>query len=307
MRMYNIIQDLIPGLPQTPYRHGVGQYEGVVSHCTDSSNRSGGDTPKRERDYEAETYNHAFVHFFVGVENGNQPVIRQVADTNYIAYGAGPYANKRFVHVELCMYDDPQLFAMAYDAYCFILAKILYDRKLGVTPAQADGSGTLWAHADVTRILGGTTHEDPIAYLKQHGISWDQHVANVKAYYDWLAGQNQTANTQTATQLQNNQILLKRGSTGELVKKLQKRLGITVDGIFGPQTEQAVKSFQRVHGLVVDGIVGQKTWDALFLKQYCVTVDGKAVLESVDVEKVASAVKDALKKGAKEVLIKPQN
>lgn len=57
--------------------------------------------------------------------------------------------------------------------------------------------------------------------------------------------------------------ILKKGSKGEDVKKLQKALGITVDGDFGPKTEEAVKSFQKSKGLVADGIVGSKTWSAL--------------------------------------------
>lgn len=62
---------------------------------------------------------------------------------------------------------------------------------------------------------------------------------------------------------------------GEDVKKLQKRLQISADGIFGPLTKQAVMNWQRVHnakgrvvlkgkGLTVDGIVGPLTWNALF-------------------------------------------
>ncbi|EIT83764.1 N-acetylmuramoyl-L-alanine amidase [Fictibacillus macauensis ZFHKF-1] len=182
---YSITKNFIPGLPTFPYRHGVGAYEGVVSHCTDSSNRSGGDTPSKERAYEARTFNQAFVHFFVGVENGDA-VILQVASTDYGAYGAGPVANKRFVHVELCMYDDEALFSKAYDAYVYVLAKLLHDRKLDVTKAAADGSGTLWSHKDVNKFLGGTTHEDPIAYLAEHNISWNQHVKNVASQYSSL-------------------------------------------------------------------------------------------------------------------------
>lgn len=36
-----------------------------------------------------------------------------------------------------------------------------------------------------------------------------------------------------------------------------------MDGVFGPNTEQAVKSFQKCVRLTVDGIVGPKTWAAL--------------------------------------------
>ncbi len=62
---------------------------------------------------------------------------------------------------------------------------------------------------------------------------------------------------------------LRRGSRGDLVTTLQKRLKTwgyytgNVDGIFGSQTEQAVKYFQRKNGLAVDGIVGPATAKAI--------------------------------------------
>jgi hypothetical protein len=57
--------------------------------------------------------------------------------------------------------------------------------------------------------------------------------------------------------------ILKKGSKGEEVKDLQRKLGISVDGIFGSGTEQAVKNFQSKNGLTADGIVGNKTWAKL--------------------------------------------
>ncbi len=62
---------------------------------------------------------------------------------------------------------------------------------------------------------------------------------------------------------------LRRGSRGDLVTTLQKRLKTwgyytgNVDGVFGSQTEQAVKYFQRKNGLAVDGIVGPATAKAV--------------------------------------------
>ena len=57
--------------------------------------------------------------------------------------------------------------------------------------------------------------------------------------------------------------ILKRGSRGEAVVKLQRLLGIGDDGVFGYGTERAVKDFQRSRGLYPDGIVGKATWGEL--------------------------------------------
>lgn len=59
-------------------------------------------------------------------------------------------------------------------------------------------------------------------------------------------------------------MLLKLGSTGEDVNKLQIRLGIDPVGKFGNKTDAAVKGFQSAHGLTPDGIVGDATWNKLF-------------------------------------------
>jgi len=58
-------------------------------------------------------------------------------------------------------------------------------------------------------------------------------------------------------------MLLKLGSEGEDVKKLQIKLGVDPIGKFGPKTEAAVKAWQSEHGLNADGIVGDKTWGVI--------------------------------------------
>jgi len=62
-------------------------------------------------------------------------------------------------------------------------------------------------------------------------------------------------------------MLLKVGSKGEDVKKLQAKLGLGADGIFGKGTEEAIKSFQLKNGLSPDGLVGEGTWSKLFGSQ----------------------------------------
>jgi hypothetical protein len=65
-----------------------------------------------------------------------------------------------------------------------------------------------------------------------------------------------------------SEIVVKRGDRGSAVRSIQRQLGISADGVFGPQTERAVKRFQRRHDLVPDGIVGPLTRGALGLQPF---------------------------------------
>jgi hypothetical protein len=44
---------------------------------------------------------------------------------------------------------------------------------------------------------------------------------------------------------------------------VQKALGISADGIYGPQTRGAIRRFQRAHGIAVTGVAGPDTLAAL--------------------------------------------
>jgi len=61
--------------------------------------------------------------------------------------------------------------------------------------------------------------------------------------------------------------IVKKGMTGAPVKRLQEKLGIDADGIFGPGTEKAVREFQQSAGVSVDGIAGPDTFSALGLDE----------------------------------------
>jgi peptidoglycan hydrolase-like protein with peptidoglycan-binding domain len=66
-------------------------------------------------------------------------------------------------------------------------------------------------------------------------------------------------------------IEVQQGSAGDAVRAAQSQIRsrgdganqITIDGIFGPVTDNAVRAFQTLLGLSVDGIVGPQTWNHL--------------------------------------------
>jgi hypothetical protein len=72
------------------------------------------------------------------------------------------------------------------------------------------------------------------------------------------------------------------GASTSVVRAAQQALGITADGIAGPQTRRAVRAFQRAHGLTADGVLGPKTLGAL-------GVSGGASLRSADAAPAVAA------------------
>ena len=64
------------------------------------------------------------------------------------------------------------------------------------------------------------------------------------------------------------EVALKRGDSGPAVAKVQRKLHVQADGIFGAGTQRAVKRFQRRHGITADGVVGAETRQALRLAAF---------------------------------------
>jgi N-acetylmuramoyl-L-alanine amidase len=86
--------------------------------------------------------------------------------------------------------------------------------------------------------------------------------------FQTIVGLPPTGTADKATWDAINLILAKRivrlnHAGGPVVRYLQHRVGVTVDGVYGPQSEAAMKRFQKQNGLVDDGIVGPNTWQRL--------------------------------------------
>ena len=58
-------------------------------------------------------------------------------------------------------------------------------------------------------------------------------------------------------------ILLRQGTSGDSVRKMQTALGIAADGKFGPGTEKALRAYQQKMGLVADGMAGPRTLEKM--------------------------------------------
>ena len=91
-------------------------------------------------------------------------------------------------------------------------------------------------------------------------------------------------------------MLLKVGSKGDDVKKLQEKLGLSADGSFGPNTEKKVKEWQSANGLTADGLVGDGTWAKMFGTSTPVTPSTPTATSagSIDLSKLKGHVPDAV-------------
>ncbi|MBQ4343667.1 MAG: peptidoglycan-binding protein [Erysipelotrichaceae bacterium] len=128
----------------------------------------------------------------------------------------------------------------------------------------------------IDSFFGSGTRAAVIAFQRLAGLTPDGIVGPatwntlVEAYEDTLAVQVPEQNllgTYPGTPV-------RYGSQGENVRKVQSALNtinqangtlttLTVDGVFGAQTEAAVRAFQSQNGLAADGIVGPATWNGI--------------------------------------------
>ncbi|PTJ91575.1 glucosaminidase domain-containing protein [Staphylococcus simulans] len=155
-------QDYSSYIPKYNYRYG--KPEGIVIHDTANENS----TLNNEVAYMKNNWQNAFVHGFV---DGNRIV--ETANTDYLAWGAGPVANERYIHMELVHTHDKDSFARQMNNIADYAATNLQYYGLKPDSAEYDGRGTVWTHRAVSNFLGGTDHVDPHGYLQSRGYNYD--------------------------------------------------------------------------------------------------------------------------------------
>ena len=131
---------------------------------------------------------------------------------------------------------------------------------------------------NVDGIFGKKTKQAVIAFQKGYGLPPDGIVGNRTWDELWRAYQG-ILDVLPANYLGKGPATypgtpLRQGSSGEAVVELQTYLSflsgafpaipqIPVTGTFGEETKNAVRIFQSMMGMTVDGVVGPETWDAI--------------------------------------------
>lgn len=155
------------------YNNGKGHPTMIINHDTanDNSNING------EIAYMIRNQDAAFVHDFV---DGNRLV--GIADTDYLAWGAGPQGNGRGVQIEQVHVHSKDDFAREIMNLAQFNVNIM--KQYGLTPSlgQPNGSGSVWTHAMVSRYLGGSDHADPDGYWAQNAKQWFGSTYNINDF-----------------------------------------------------------------------------------------------------------------------------
>lgn len=160
------------------YRNG--KPEGIVIHETAKPNISAqqwADIYNKEWQ-KRQTYVHAFV---------DHKQVVQIAPTDKTVWGAGYYANQRFIQVELCEENNFEDFAQSLQNDATYVATLLHKYNLKPSLATSAQTGTIWSHHDVSRYLGDTTHTDPDDYFAKNNYSMAQFFDLIKQRYDELS------------------------------------------------------------------------------------------------------------------------
>lgn len=140
-------------------------------------------------------------------------------------------------------------------------------------------NGVSWDHDHYRNIIGEKDYKTAVEYLYQDGYATDPGYAKkltdlIEQYHldhydveEQLSKPRPKPSASAIRPYPGHVFKLTNPYTkdkGTDIEAIQRALGITVDGIYGPQTETAVKAYQKNHSLIVDGIVGPVTWNTLF-------------------------------------------
>ena len=140
-------------------------------------------------------------------------------------------------------------------------------RRLSVAELRNGARGII-GHIDATNAFsGGRGHTDP-----GPSFPWDTYLAKVRGYlgqaasvapsnaFPLPAGHFYGPNDGTARSHSGARV-----ADRAQIKRIQAKVGVTADGLFGARTASAVAQWQRKNKLAADQKVGPATWKAMSL------------------------------------------
>lgn len=124
-----------------------------------------------------------------------------------------------------------------------------------------------WCHADrgtyhdyTVRPWNASQKKRAASLIAKHRTRSSGGATKSKSSWPLPSGVNYAVNDRTSRTRSGARV-----SDRDEIQKIQRKLGITADGRFGPRTKAAVVKFQKSKKLKVDGKVGPATWKALGL------------------------------------------
>lgn len=99
----------------------------------------------------------------------------------------------------------------------------------------------------VTPTIDKTLPYGPFPYPNGPGSAYGPSTAGK----NWWSGTKYSSKTMSLTSIRAN------------IKRIQKAVKVTQDGVYGPVTTAAVKKWQSAHRLYVDGVTGPQTWNSM--------------------------------------------
>lgn len=135
--------------------------KGTVVHETATP----GASDENEQKYFNSAYRGASAHAFVDCDS-----ITQTIPWTEQSWHAGPMANRNYIGIELCHYDDEVRFNEVWKRAVWIFAYV-HVNVLKITSITKEN---LMSHAEVSAKWKETNHTDPVAYFAKFGKTVDQ-------------------------------------------------------------------------------------------------------------------------------------
>ncbi len=233
-----------------------GKPTGIMIHSNGCQGVAAKDWPGRWNNMLSSKAAHAHV---------DSTSVVQALPWNIRGWHAGGKANQTHLGVEFSepLTDTPEDFAAAWERGVWLT--VYWCQMFGLTAdnviAHYEGYklGVASNHGDVRNDPAYKRAADKKGqgYFTRNGKTMDDFRAAVRIALA-VAAADPVALPRT----------VQRGDVGTAVRKLQTTLnklgyGLEVDGAFGPKTEKAVRAYQKKVGILIDGIVGPQTWGKL--------------------------------------------